>query len=69
MAISNFYNSSTLQDSQLDSCIPRAAGSVPPGNASCDDIAFSLSVETFGQVFGMHKYRYRLEYGNGVIAL
>ena len=69
MAISNFYISSTIQESQLESCIPRAAGSVPPGNPSCDDIAFSLSVETFGQVFGMCKSCNRLEYGNGVIPL
>lgn len=37
---------------QADDCIPRAAGSVPPGNVTCDEVTFSLSVEYYEEVFG-----------------
>lgn len=52
-SINSYYSSSTIQ-----SCIPRAAGSVPPGNTLCDDITFSLSLEYYGEVFGKYKHLY-----------
>ncbi|XP_065918231.1 laminin subunit beta-1-like isoform X1 [Dysidea avara] len=45
---SSYYN--TQPSAQIEDCIPRAAGSVPPTNTACTETTFSLAVEFYGQV-------------------